>query len=207
LETPHRRREFEATGVEVTMKIRSTFVVLALFVPALATTGCKDSTAPKGPALNDDTTAMWFAWHLVDAIGFAAPGGSSSQTWSNQVVTAAVSGTATVNGSFTYSYGGAGPASRTYNNVTIQFNKYCYDPGSGTCVTGTVTVNGTCTTSYGYSSTTYSGYWQVTGSNVTVSSSQVDGQASITMQMYNDVSRIFAAYVTAGGRTYQVSPP
>ncbi len=179
---------------------------LAALALSLALAGCSGSTEPKNPALQDAATAKWFAWHVVDAIGFAAPNGSSSATWSNTVVNAPVSGTATVNGSFTYSYSGSGPATRSYNNVTIRFNKFCYDSYSNACVTGTVTVDGTCTTTYGWS-TTYSGSWDVSGTGISVSSTYVEGQASIVMQMYDEPGVIFAAYVTAGSSTWPVSEP
>lgn len=180
---------------------------LAALALSLAFIGCKESTGPKNPQLQDATTAKWFAWHVVDVIGIAAPNGSSSATWNNTVVSGLVSGTATVNGSFTYSYNGTGPSVRTYNNVTIQFNKFCYDSYSGACVTGTISVNGSCSTTYGFSSATYTGYWAVSGTAISVSSSYVEGQASIAMQMYNDPSRIFAAYVMAGSDTWPVSEP
>ncbi len=188
------------------MRRAVTIPSLAVLALSLALGGCGGSTEPKNPALQDAATAKWFAWHIADAIGFAAPNGSSSVTWNNTVVSGPLSGTATVNGSFTYSYSGSGPSSRSYNNVTIQFNKFCYDMNPGTCVTGTVTVNGTCTTTYGWS-TSYSGSWDVTGDGISVSSAEVEGQASIVMQMYDQPGMIFAAYVMEGSNTWPVSAP
>jgi hypothetical protein len=186
------------------VKNRCLLVAFTVLVPSVAFLACKGSTEPKLPALDGTTAQMW-AWDLESAVGLTGPSmfSSASQTWSNQVVSGS-SGTAVVNGSVSYSYDGVDPASISANSVTIQFNKYC--TGDGTCVTGTVTVNGTCTTTYGWH-TSYSGYWQVTGQDIDLSSPQVAARASITMRMYADPGHIFDAFVVAGDSTWAVSAP
>ncbi len=129
-------------------------------------------------------------------------GNLSAFTWSAEVVPGYVSGTATVSGSFTYSYNsGTGVKTQTYNNVIVMLNDYA-DLDGDPHLSGTLFLGGTCWTYYGMS-TTYSGSWFTSPSQLTLGGSYT-GQATVQL-IWQRAGLDFGAIVTANGVEYQLA--
>ena len=117
---------------------------------------------------------------MKSSVNFVAPS-SETQTWSNATVSGLESGSALLNGSFTYNYNSfSGRKEETYNSLVIEFDKYC-DDSYYPRLTGTINVDGTITTQYGWN-TTYGGQWKLVGEDLQLSGS-LSGMATITMMI------------------------
>ena len=164
-----------------TIKLKIYFIttIFGLFLTA----SCSKDDSPTAPTVSDQEMAEQFAWAVKSSVTFIAPS-SETQIWSNATVSGNESGIAVVNGSFTYDYHAySGRKNQTYNNVIIEFDKYC-DDSYYPHLTGTVIIDGTCTTQYGLS-TKYWGHWQLLGENIKLSGS-MSGTASIAVMIKRD---------------------
>ena len=151
---------------------------IAAICGLLLLASCSVENTQTASTVSNQETAELFAWAVESSVQRVAPD-DETQTWSNASVSGYESGSAVVNGSFTYDYDAfSGRKDETYNYVVIQFDKYC-DDSYYPHLTGTVIIDGTCTTQYG-SSTTYWGQWELLGEDLQLSGS-LSGTASIAM--------------------------
>ncbi|MBN1694428.1 hypothetical protein JW879_03395 [candidate division WOR-3 bacterium] len=151
---------------------------IATICGLLLMASCSKENAPTVPTVSDQETAELFAWAVNSSVESVAPS-SNTQTWSNATVSGDESGSAVVNGSFTYDYDAySGRKDETYNYVVIEFDDYC-DDSYYPHLTGTVIVDGTCTTQYGWE-TSYWGQWELVGEDLQLSG-ELSGTASIAM--------------------------
>jgi major membrane immunogen (membrane-anchored lipoprotein) len=180
--------------------IKFKILLIATICGMLLMAGCSKEDTPAAK-VSDQETAEQFAWAVVSSVRLVAPS-SDSRTWSDATLSGAESGSAVVNGSFTYNYNSySGRKDETYNYVVIQFNKYCdssYDPH----LTGTVIIDGTCTTQYGWN-TTYSGQWELVGMDLQLSG-KLSGSASIAV-VFRNGGLDWAAIVETSNGTWSVS--
>jgi len=161
---------------EPAMKARSIILIAAACTLVLPT-GCSKDAAT-APTVSDQEKADLFAWAVESAFQRVAPD-SETQTWSNTTVSGYESGTAVVNGTFTYDYDAmSGRKDETYDMVSIQFDDFCDDTYYPR-LSGTLLVDGTCTTQYGFE-TTYYGQWELLGVDLQLSG-KLKGTASIAM--------------------------
>ena len=162
---------------------------------------CSVGGTPTSSTVSDQETAELFAWAVESSFQRVAPD-SDTQTWSNTNVSGYESGSAVINGSFTYDYDAySGRKDETYDNVVIQFDNYC-DDSYYPLLTGTVIIDGTCTTQYGYN-TTYWGQWELLGVDLQLSG-KLSGTASIAM-IFRRGGLDWAAVVETGGGTWSMS--
>ena len=167
----------------------------------LFTTSCSKKDASKGPTVSDQETAELFAWAVKSSVMHVAPS-SDTQTWSNATVSGIISGSAVVNGSFSYVYDSySGRKDETYNYVVIQFNNYC-DDSYYPHLTGTIIIDGTCTTQYGWE-TSYWGQWELVGEDLQLSE-KLGGTASIAM-IFKKGGLDWAAIVETADGTWSMS--
>lgn len=181
--------------------IKLKIYLIAAICSLLLISSCTKDDASTAPKITDQEMADLFAWAVKISVKWVAPS-SETQTWSNTSVSGYESGSAIVNGSFTYNYDvNSGQTDKTYNNVVIQFDNYC-DDSYYPHLTGTVIINGTCTTRYGWS-TTYSGSWELAGVDLRLSG-KLSGKASIAMLFKNGGSD-WAAIVETTAGTWSVT--
>jgi hypothetical protein len=158
----------------IKLKIYFIATICGLLLAAIC---CKEDT-PIVSKVSDQETAELFAWAVKSSVNRVAPS-SDTQTWSNTTVSGYESGSAVVNGSFTYDYNAyTGRKDETYDYVVIKFDKYC-DDSYYPHLTGTVIIDGTCTTQYGWE-TSYWGQWELVGEDLQLSG-KLRGTASIAM--------------------------
>lgn len=177
--------------------IYSTVIICSL----LLTESCSKEDTPNAPDVSDQETAELFAWAVKTSVRQVAPS-SNDQTWSNTTVSGSENGSATVNGSYSDDYNAySGRSEETYNNVVIQFDKYCNDDYYPQ-LTGTVSIDGTCTTQYGWN-TSYSGRWELLGIDIELSGA-LSGTASIAI-MFKRGGMDWAAIVETEDGSWNVS--
>jgi hypothetical protein len=153
-----------------------------------------------GKQVSDQQTAQTFAWAVESALMRVAPY-SSDATWSGTVKPGLVSGTATLNGSFTGTYNGTDTATDAYD-VEVVFSDFA-DEDTYPHLTGTVVLVGTCTTHYGWS-TTYSGSWEALGDPLTLGG-PFSGQASIYIEWLR-AGLDWGAVILANNGQWEYSP-
>jgi len=162
---------------------------------------CSKEGTSKGPTVSDQQTAELFAWAVKSSVMHVAPS-SDTQTWSNATVSGGISGSAVINGSFSYDYDAySGRKDETYNYVVIQFDNYC-DDSYYPHFTGTVIIDGTCTTQYGWD-TSYWGQWELFGENLKLSG-ELSGTATIAM-IFKRGGLDWAAIVESADGTWNMS--
>ncbi len=174
---------------------------IATICGLLLMASCSKEDTPTAPTVSDQEMAELFAWAVKSSVNRVAPA-SDTQTWSNAAVSGYESGSAVVNGSFTYNYNvNSGRTDKTYNYVVIKFDKYC-DDSDYPHLTGTVIIDGTCTTQYGWT-TTYYGQWELVGADLQLSG-KLGGTASIAM-IFKRGGWDWAAIVETADGTWSMS--
>ena len=139
---------------------------LLLLVPLVCIAGLLTSCGTggggdSGGGINSqaDAVATAIEFQILDAAPYYTTG---TTTWNNTIRNGYISGTATVNGTFTKTYNAyTSTTVEDYDNVTISFNNFCtqaFYPH----LTGSAVIDGsvTCVSSGG---NYYSGYWEASG--------------------------------------------